>query len=125
MSSELGAKERIQILLAEYNSMRAQIIARGTAIIQILTIGVAAIGAIAAWLSQQPYFAAVVVLLTSIGITVISRLTFRYLDEEAAHVRALEKRINVLVGEELLTWELNHGRAGGGYWHGFFARKNH
>ena len=124
MADEVGPKEKLQVLLAEYNTLRTQIIARGTLTVQIITIGVAALAATAAWLNQQPILAIAVFLFLLMTVVIIGRMTRRDLDEEAAHVTKLEGRINQIVGEDLLTWEAKHGRVGAGYWHGFFSNKN-
>ena len=108
-------KERIPILLAEYNTLRAEMMQRYTGFVSFITIsiasGVTIVGVVS--LQQNPRATQHAVILgvclfmflIIVGF-VINRDFFRL----AAHLRRLENKINMKAGERLLTWETDHGR---------------
>ena len=103
----IGEKERIQILIAEYSSLRSQLIARTTSIYQV-----AAILAIAAiWLLQQQIGMMLWMGggLTVIGISACAWCLARDCMRAALRVRELENEINRRAGERLLVWDSEWG----------------
>ena len=119
---EVAPKDKIQILLAEYNTLRSQIISRGTSMFQTVTIGIASLGLVASQASASPWLSTFLFVFLLLVIALLGRLINRDLHEEAEHVRKLENKINALVREPLLTWENRFGRAKTGWWHGLFPR---
>jgi hypothetical protein len=118
---EMTDMEKVQILLAEYNTLKAQIISRGATSVQVIAIGVAALAVSASLLKDNLRLGLVVFLSLLIGVGVQARLTNRDLLEEAAQVRRLEAEINSRAREKLLTWETSNGRAQTGWLHGFWG----
>jgi hypothetical protein len=103
----IGEKERIQILLAEYNSLRSEILARTTSVYQV-----AAISALAAiWLLQQQIGKRLLVggTLAVIGLSICAWVLARDSMRAALRVQELEKEINRRAGEHLLVWDNEWG----------------
>ena len=120
--SEVSERDKltVAILLAEYSAMRNQVISRGAGLIQVTSIGVAALALV--FVRQGSLFSGIFLFLFLLAIVgMLWRFIWRDIDREAAHVRSLEDRINKIAGgPELLTWELLHGGAKVGYTMGFW-----
>lgn len=125
-------KEYLSVLLAEYATMRSQLVARGSSIVQIASIAVASLALAAtslSWVIIQSekdtegitayLFTFLFVFLLALTLVMI-RLNHRDVTREAAHVRHLERVINQRVGAQLLGWESNLGGAKVGYWIDFW-----
>lgn len=109
-SADFSQKDKIQILLAEYNTLRNELIARTGYGFQIG----AAIAAIVTWLLQWPFSAASFLgfLIVVGGTLIFARVNVRDWEKAAAEVRELEHEINSRAGEHLLTHERLSGAAG-------------
>jgi len=110
----LGDKERIQILLAEYNSLRGEINARVSNAYQVSAITAGAI----AWFLQQPIGpkALAGAGIGVIGILISAWFIFRDCFKAGLRVQQLETEINRRAGEKLLVWENELGGLAAGYW---------
>jgi hypothetical protein len=123
-------KTKINVLLAEYNTLRSEAVARSGHRFNLMAIGIAAVtflaGAVLVWLDKIQtqnntiIWISVVVLLTVvlIGIWVVRELShtsWRDLEKAVARVREIELQINDLLREDLLIWENLHGGSVAGY----------
>lgn len=116
--SDIGEREKLQVLLAEYASLRSESNAR----ISSSYVVVSAIALVIVWLSQQPVslFWSIAFLVGLVGFAYCARvLTFDTLNA-AVRVRELEQEINRRVGERLLVWESERGGLNSGYWRALF-----
>src|SRR2546429_9833436 len=107
-NGELGEKEKIQIRLAEYNTLRAEIIARTTNAYQVWGL----IAVVVIWILQQP-----IGLTLAIGVTLaVVGLSFglwsltRDVIRAGIRVQEIEREINDRAGEKLLVWERSEER---------------
>lgn len=108
---KIGTKEKIQILLAEYNTLRAEILQRNTVLNQFLIFSIATMLGLVGGLAVAEKFAVSIgsfVLLTCM-IVVVFRIVMSDTRRVANRIRQLEARINGLAGEKLLEWESEHG----------------
>jgi hypothetical protein len=115
ITEKISRKERIAILFKEYDTLRAEIIARAETQRGYLTIGGSAAGAILAFGGQQVLWnigdsKAWFVLLGSaiaLGCGVIAAfLSYRHTAVIGKYLRVIENKINDLAGgESLLGWE--------------------
>ena len=107
-------KDRIAILLTEYNTLRTEAMAVRTYVIQACSIGVPMlVGLIGLFfslkISWQRYTVgatALSVLCVLIGVTIHSDQQTRGFTKQ---IRELEATVNRLAGQRLLTWETDHG----------------
>jgi hypothetical protein len=99
----LTNKDKIQILLHEYGTLRMEIIHRTNNLYQLLAVG----GALFVWLmghavDRRFWISLSVGLpLLCLGFSVIRR----YINKTARRLREIEKTVNSLAGLELLVWE--------------------
>jgi hypothetical protein len=110
--SGLTQKDRITILLAEYSTLRAEIVSRISVAIQIaaatlLTITFILQQRLSEW--RWPWWAA-------LGVIALGTLTFAILNNRdlgrcARRIRQIEHEINSRAGEHLLVWEQIWGGA--------------
>ena len=113
----LDNKDKIQILLHEYGTLRTEIIHRTNNLYQLLAVG----GALFVWLlghaiDRKFWISLAVTLpLLFLGFWVIRR----YMNKAAERLREIEKTVNSLAGVELLVWETLWAGAVTGY----FARR--
>jgi hypothetical protein len=99
----LGPKEKLQVLLAEYNSLRAEAINRGGTAYQLLGIGIAGVAALASigiWLIL-PIFAILMGFVSWCVMSDVQNVNDR--------VCELEGKINANFGETLLVWQTRGG----------------
>lgn len=96
-------KDRVTILLAEYNTLRAEVLAARAAVVQAIGIGApVSVGLLAGGYYSLSLIVLVVVVLSSIWNDQNTRAF-------TARLRDLEKAINERAGERLLLWETDHG----------------
>ena len=117
----MDQKDKIQILLAEYTTLRSELIARTGYGFQIE----AAIAAIITWLLQQPFTSGLFLgfVFVVLGALLFARVNIRDWDKAAAEVRDLEHGINSRAGEHLLTHErLSRAAARMGFLSGLFDK---
>ncbi|MGA2542308.1 MAG: hypothetical protein ABSG78_12205 [Verrucomicrobiota bacterium] len=100
-------KDKISILLHEYDTLRQEILARTNHGWQLIAVG----AALFVWLIQAKPdsnfwvgFVAVV-----LAILLGAWTTFGNIAKVAKRVEELEREINFRAGEELLVWEMRHG----------------
>jgi hypothetical protein len=108
--SGLVQKDRIQILLAEYSAMRAEILARTGYGFQIASVALVGM----TWFLQQtltgkPWWFWLLMVLVACGFLLAIHTNTRDLKRAAKHVRRLEHEINSRAFEQLLVWETAHG----------------
>jgi hypothetical protein len=124
-------KLRITILLAEYNTLRSEAVARGGHFYQTVALGGATvtfiIGAVITWLTNADdmkpavYWTCVGLIITAIflAIMVLGLLFWlirRDLEKCARRIREIELDVNKRAAEDLLIWENLWGGAVTGYW---------
>lgn len=109
----LSQKDKIQILLQEYNTLRAELVVNGNKTFQLLSLG----GALFVLIISRPldvrFWTALVAAL--VGISYFSFVVMRDIRRLAKRVRELEHDINRRADEELLIWESRWGRAVTGF----------
>jgi len=95
--------DHIQILFKEYDSLRAEIIARTNVGYQLLGLGAGAL----AWLLSRPINQVFVFSLVIIGIAMIIFVGVWWRDTYmcSCRIKEIEKEINTLAGAALLKWE--------------------
>ena len=113
VEDKFGSKEKVQILLAEYNTLRAEIISRISSTYGAVGILIALV----TFVLQQPvginFYTGLFIAI--VGACVCGRFLAHDCFSAARRVRELEVAINELAGEKLLLWESERG--------GFYARK--
>lgn len=112
-SEMLGEKEKVQILLQEYSTLRSELVANGTKTFQMAAL----VGALLTLTLGRPvdnrfWIAALVgvVGLFALGFTVV-----RDIKRLNRRVTELEAEINRRAGEELLVWESRWGAVATGF----------
>jgi hypothetical protein len=105
----IGPKERLQVLLAEYNTLRAEILTRTSNGFQVTSIIAGLVAILLQWPIGLRFWMGVTLglVLYICSLWIILSATAKL----AARLRALEIIINTLVGKELLMWERNYGSA--------------
>jgi hypothetical protein len=119
----IGPKERLTILLAEYNTLRAEVLAARAAVAQAIGIGAPlALGLMGLAFSAPdewpkcPFFVfAALIIVSAVAIAYWNNGNTRAF---TARIRALEEDINRRAEERLLLWETDHG------WGSIFWRTN-
>lgn len=111
--SDLTQKDRIQILLSEYATLRAELIARTGYGFQAAIV---AFGLIT-WLSQQdavktPGWVWVAAPFVAIAIGIAIFVNVRDLTRAAKRVAEIEQEVNSRAGEHILIWETLGGVIG-------------
>lgn len=102
---------KIQVLLAEYAALRAEILSRSAAKFQISTVaGTATVAIIAFSVANELIGVGVLLILTTaalvlFGLKMLDLITRRV----AAQLRRIETQVNELAGERLLRWENESG----------------
>ena len=110
-SSDVGTKEKLQVLLAEYSSLRAEILQRNTVMNQFLTTSITASVAIVGLtiLHQSVIVGLLIGCLLVLVIFFVATVISFDTRKAAQHVQKLETRINALAGDKLLEWETENG----------------
>ena len=111
MNAQSSVKDQIQLLLVEYNTLRAEILRRSSWQIQMWIVAVAQATVILGFAIVYIYIYAGAILLFIATLPFVFGLFYNDQDIRiiAAHLRTLEARINALAGSELLTWERKVG----------------
>ena len=118
--ADIDQKDKIQILLAEYSSLRSEISERVTSGYQLVAVGIAAL-AIIVGSTMSLRIQIGMTLGLAIILAVNSRLIMRDVSRSARRVIQLEADINQRAGEELLAFESRMGGEVAGFWFGFFS----
>jgi hypothetical protein len=109
----LTQKDKIQILLQEYSTLRSELVSNGNRLFQVVALG----GALFTWLASRQldkrFWIAIVMAL--VGFSCIGFVLIRDTKRAARRVRELEIDINSRAGEELLVWERRWGAAVTGF----------
>ncbi len=113
-SDALSEKDKIQILLAEYNTLRTELLNRHTAGFQMVAIGTAVL----TWLAAQSIDAKFLVLSVVFSIVMACWIWVLYADIRrlGVRIRQLEEDVNRRAGEPLLIWESRWGGNVVGIW---------
>jgi hypothetical protein len=119
----VGERERIQILLAEYSSLRSEIISQISTSYTVLGIWAASI----AWLLQQPIGTRfwIGLSLVTLGALYSARLVTYDVMTAAKRVCELEATLNERADEKLLVWESERGGLNPSWWRGVFFLNKH
>lgn len=96
-------KDHVTILLAEYNTLRTEVLTARAAVAQSIGIGAPVFVA----LLQYSYLSTAGVVLLVVGL--IGFWNDQNTRAFTARIRDLEKDINRRAGERLLLWETDHG----------------
>ena len=123
MAVDEKADKKITGLLAEYNTLRAEVIAAQGSITQAGQIFFAAATAIVAFAytsSDRPWLvgAIAIVALAFLIVAWTWRWNGRNTQILTRRLREIEAEVNRLAGDEILTWETHHG------WGGMFSKSN-
>lgn len=103
-----GERDKIQVLLTEYTSLRTEIIHRVNNMYQLLAV----VGALCGWAVTREKFdvrwwaAVVPVAIALIACWLMLNSNIRRV---AAHLREIECSVNARAGENLLVWESTWG----------------
>jgi hypothetical protein len=117
IKEEHGPKDKIAILLKEYDSLRGETVSRTTNCYQLW----AAAGAAMAWITSRPidwrlWILAITLALIFLGVF---GALYRDINGLCERVSVIESKVNALAGEELLEWETRWG----GFANGWFCWK--
>ena len=125
MTDSMLSKEKITVLLAEYTTLRAEVIQRSTWQIQMGAAATAGIGLGFALMIGTDIVAGIVLIAIAVMGGAIGMLfnnfeTLKIVEE----IKSLERRINDLAGDELLSHETRHGLPAESHakrWHQFLS----
>ena len=111
MNTQFSAKDQVQLLLVEYNTLRSEILQRSGWQIQIWIVAVAQAVVILgiAFIYDHIYAGVILLLMATIPFVFASFYNDQDIRIIAAHLRTLEARINAVAGNELFTWERKVG----------------
>lgn len=106
--------QKISVLLAEYNTLRAEVMAARGNVAQAVGLTVPVIMGLVG-LSFSPSLGPPIWIIGAITAIAVAYLGLHFMWNEAntkhftTQLRVLEDQINTLAGERLLTWESSHG----------------
>src|SRR5260370_28543233 len=110
---KLTEKDKIQILLQEYSTLRTELIANGNRLFQVVALG----GALFIWIVSRPvdrrFWMAIA--MGIVGLFCLVFVLIRDTRRAARRVAQLEGEINQRAREELLVWERKWGAAVTGF----------
>jgi hypothetical protein len=111
---DVKIKDKITVLIAEYNTLRAEEQHRLTVLIQCTTVAVTIMIALASWKISKPDTSGITYLFIFVALlyAVIFFLVDRNVFQESKKIREIERRVNNFAGERLLTWEAEYGWGG-------------
>jgi len=103
--------DHIQILFKEYDTLRAESVARLGGSYQFLTIAAVLFTALTAWISghQASSTLWIIIGVFVASIILFAVVTWRHLCLVAKRLQQIEARINDLSGANLLEWETSWG----------------
>jgi hypothetical protein len=110
---KLTQNDKIQILLQEYSTLRAELVANGTKLFQMAALT----GALLTWTISRPLDKRfwIAALIGGGGLFWLGFVLIKDTRKLARRVADLERDINGRAGEELLVWESRWGRAVTGF----------
>jgi hypothetical protein len=104
-------KERVSVLLAEYNTLRTEMMQRYTNLTSFFTMSITSGVTIVGIVSLNSFIHATILAgILVAALCVVIFIINRDFSRLAAQIQSLESRINAKSGEALLTWETAHGR---------------
>lgn len=108
----------VEVLFKEYDTLRAEIIARTSAGFQVLAVSVVLFTAMVGWLGSHTFDVVFWTLLATFVIVnaAIALVTRREINIIAERIQEIEKEINRLMGATLLRWETERGSRATGWW---------
>jgi hypothetical protein len=113
---QMSTNEKVLTLLAEYSSLRSEIMQRNSVFNQYCVISVpASVAAVSVVTSASPPLGIILFLVIGALLYVVFRIIEFDTLAAAARVRVLEKQLNEMAGERLVTWETESGLNTVGY----------
>jgi len=117
---QMSTNDKVLTLLAEYSSLRSEIMQRNSVFNQYCVISVpASVAAVSVAYTAFPPAGIILFLVICTLLYVVFRIIEFDTLAAAARVRALEKQLNDMAGERLVTWETESGLNTVGYRHRF------
>lgn len=115
----------VQALLAEYSTLRAEILQRNTVLNQAyIASGSVTIAILGLIFTQSPAIGSALLPILAIYLYAVFRRADRDTKKAAQRVREIERAINHRLGEPLLVWESQEGILAHGYgerWQYYFG----
>src|SRR5438105_3339506 len=109
----MEAKDRISILLAEYNTLRAEVLTARTNVVQAISVGtpfVLALGGVYFTVHGHKFVSGIAMLAILIVVTSVAVWNDLNTRSFTKRIRAIEKAVNALAeGDRLLIWETDYG----------------
>jgi hypothetical protein len=115
LSGVLAEEEKIRVLLAEYSSLRSEIVARLGHAYQLMAVGTAVLAAIAALQPNRPLLYGIVGFVLAVFL-IGCWFVYKDLYKLGHRVREIEHDVNRRAGEHLLVWESLWGGLATGLW---------
>ncbi len=107
----LSKRDEIEILLAEYHATREEIFRRYDALVTLQSQGAIVFAAIVGFaFTQKSFLDGTILTILLIPLLWYGLVMIDFDTRSAAdHLIAIERRINALAGQALLTWEIRNG----------------
>jgi hypothetical protein len=105
-------QQRVAVLLAEYNTLRAEVLWARDNVWKVLQLGVPGIAALMGLIVSTEWKISLIILTSILAFIVIGTAFWndRNTRSFTARLRDIEKEVNDLIGgSELLVWETHHG----------------
>lgn len=113
---QMSTNDKVLTLLAEYSSLRSEIMQRNSVFNQYCVISVpASVAAVSVVTSAYPPLGIILFLIIGSLLYIVFRIIEFDTLAAAARVRVLEKQLNEMAGERLVTWETENGLNTVGY----------
>jgi hypothetical protein len=117
---QMSTNDKVLTLLAEYSSLRSEIMQRNSVFNQYCVISVpASVAAVSFAYTAYPPAGIILFLVIGALLYVVFRIIEFDTLAAAARVRDLEKMLNEMAGQRLVTWETDCGLNTVGYRHRF------
>jgi len=113
---QMSTNDKVLTLLAEYSSLRSEIMQRNSVFNQYCVISVpASVAAVSVVTSASPPLGILLFLIIGSLLYIVFRIIEFDTLAAATRVRVLEKQLNEMAGERLVTWETENGLNTVGY----------
>jgi hypothetical protein len=103
--TDLGNKEKVTIYLAEYSTLRSEVIARINTRWAVLGIGAGVISVLVSGKVESVGRLVLAFSLTCLALAFSWWQTWHYILRCVRRIREIERAVNHLAGEDLLVWE--------------------